>query len=180
MPTIIAEPIDTRRLDLVPLAENHADALVDVLSDPALHTFIGGQPDTLDELRARYRRVLAGAPEPGVHWCNWVAYWHGDDQPIGTLQASITERPDGLLAEIAGVVGTAWQSNGVAREMAQALIKWMKGHRVRRVTAHIHPDHGASSAVVIAAGLRPTLLRVNGEVEWELWLDADDPARQES
>ena len=45
-----------------------------MLSDPALHTFIGGAPDTGTELRSRYERLVAGSPDPGVAWCNWVLH----------------------------------------------------------------------------------------------------------
>lgn len=40
------EPIVTRRLDLLPLREAHAEEMAGVLADPALYTHIGGVPPT--------------------------------------------------------------------------------------------------------------------------------------
>jgi hypothetical protein len=37
---------------------------------------------------------------------------------------------------------------------------------VRRVVAHVHPDHVASQRVAAALGLRPTPVVVDCEVEW--------------
>jgi RimJ/RimL family protein N-acetyltransferase len=37
---------------------------------------------------------------------------------------------------------------------------------VRRFTAHVHPDHGASSAVARALGFSPSDVVVDGEIRW--------------
>lgn len=168
MAAFTAAPLVTRRLWLEPLREEHAELLLPVLSDPRLHAFIGGRPDTLAELRARYRRMLAGAPDPRVSWCNWAARWRADGQPVATLQATISQAATPCTGEIAYLVGTAWQGRGIAREMGSALIGWLAAGGVGRVIAHIHPEHAASAAVATALGLRPTPVRVDGEVEWEL------------
>ena len=168
MTRISPEAFETQRLWLEPLTEGHADQLAEVLSDQALHAFIGGRPDTLEELRARYRRITAGSPDPQVSWCNWAVLLKPGRQPIGTLQATITDRGGELAGEIAFVVGTAWQKRGMAREMARGLVGWMSARGVTRIIAHVHPDHTASSAVVAALGMVATPVRVDGEVEWEL------------
>jgi RimJ/RimL family protein N-acetyltransferase len=163
-PDLTGERIETARLRLEPLTVEHADVLHAVLDDPALHAFIGGCPETPAELRARYRRWAAGSPDPRTSWCNWAAFTHDGHEPVGTCQATVT---DGLTGEIAYVVGTAWQRRGLAREMACGLVGWLGAHGVRRVIAHVHPDHHASAAVAASAGLTPTPVRVDGEVEWE-------------
>ena len=35
-----------------------------VLGDPALHTFIGGTPETPEGLLSRYERLVAGPSDP--------------------------------------------------------------------------------------------------------------------
>ncbi len=35
-----------------------------MLGGPALYTYIGGIPDTLQKLRSRYQRLCAGSPDP--------------------------------------------------------------------------------------------------------------------
>jgi hypothetical protein len=71
--TITAQGINSGRLDLLPLRVEHAEEMAAVLSDPALHTFIGGTPDTPQALRSRYQRMTAGSPDPAVSWLNWVS-----------------------------------------------------------------------------------------------------------
>lgn len=152
----------TRRLRLLPLRVAHAEEMAVVLSDPALHTFIGGTPATVEALRARYARMIAGSPEPEVSWCNWVIQLDG--HLVGTVQATIG--PDD--AEIAWVVGTPWQGQGIAKEAAAALKAWLFEQDVQVITAYIHPDHQASAAVAAAVGLAPTDLTHDGETLWRL------------
>jgi RimJ/RimL family protein N-acetyltransferase len=73
---------------------------------------------------------------------------------VGMLQAAFSDR--GRAAEVAWAVGVAWQGQGIASEAARAVIGWLERRGVATITAHIHPDHHASAAVAIRAGLRPT------------------------
>ncbi|MEV7192378.1 GNAT family N-acetyltransferase [Streptomyces sp. NPDC093510] len=168
---MIASEFRTARLGWVPLRVGHADEMAAVLGDPALHRFIGGAPDDVDALRARYRRMLAGSPDPGVSWCNWVLRLREGDRPglVGTVQATVAS--DGP-AEIAWVVGTPWQGRGFASEAARGLVDWLAGQGVRTVVAHVHPSHAASAAVARAAGLAATDEVQDGEIRWELRLRA--------
>ncbi|MEU4349103.1 GNAT family N-acetyltransferase [Streptomyces sp. NPDC023838] len=150
------------RTELEPLRVEHAEEMARVLGDPALHRFIGGAPDTAERLRARYARMTAGSPDPGVRWLNWVVRLREEDRLVGTVQATV----EGGTAEIAWVVGTPWQGRGLAREAARALVDGLRAHGVRDFVAHIHPDHTASAAVARAAGLAPTGERQDGEVRW--------------
>ena len=52
-----AEPIETARLMLEPLRVDHAGEMREVLGDPALYAYTGGNPPSLDELRTRYAGV---------------------------------------------------------------------------------------------------------------------------
>lgn len=165
--TLAARAIATARLDLLPLRVEHAEEMAGVLADPALHAFIGGVPDTPGELRSRYARVTAGSPDPAVSWLNWVIRVREEDRLAGTVQATVGPSGDGALtAEIAWVVGTAWQGRGIATEAARGLVDWLGQQPVRAVVAHIHPDHKASAAVAAAAGLVPTGEWRDGEVRW--------------
>ncbi|MET9930596.1 MULTISPECIES: GNAT family N-acetyltransferase [unclassified Streptomyces] len=158
--------VRTGRLDLVPLAVAHAGEMAEALADPALHAFIGGAPLSPPELRARYERLTAGSPDPAVTWLNWVVRLRSEDRLTGTVQATVTD--GGRVAEVAWVVGTAWQGRGIAREAAGSLVGLLAARGVRTVVAHVHPDHTASAAVARAAGLVPTDRIEDGEVRWEL------------
>jgi RimJ/RimL family protein N-acetyltransferase len=171
-----AEPVGTSRLTLLPLRPGHAGEMAGVLADPALHAFIGGAPLAPQELRARYERLAAGSPDPAVSWCNWVIQLREPGCLAGTVQATIASGPL-LTAEVAWVVGTPWQGQGIATEAARALVGWLAQHHVRAVIAHIHPGHVASAAVAAAAGLRPTGFWQEGERRWHLVLPPQE--RQE-
>ncbi|MET7985496.1 GNAT family N-acetyltransferase [Streptomyces sp. NPDC005281] len=159
------EPSATARLELLPLRVEHAGEMAGVLSDPALHAFIGGAPHTPEALRARYERLVAGSPDPGVLWCNWVLRERTTGSLVGTVQATVSAG----TAEVAWVVGTPWQGRGYATEAARSLV----GHMLaafpgRTVVAHVHPAHHASAAVAATAGLTATGELQDGEVRWEL------------
>jgi RimJ/RimL family protein N-acetyltransferase len=173
MTTVTPGPIGTARLRLLPAGPGHADEMAGVLADPALYAFTGGAPLSPGALRERYQRLAAGAPEQGVTWGNWVIQVRRTGQLAGYVQATITagERgPAGLrapVAEVAWVVGTAWQGQGLATEAARALAGWLAGHGVATIVAHIHPDHHASAAVAMAVGLVPSGGWHDGERRWQ-------------
>ncbi|MFE7777056.1 GNAT family N-acetyltransferase [Streptomyces sp. NPDC057445] len=154
-------------MDLLPLLTGHAEEMAQALSDPALHTFIGGTPDTSQQLRARYRRLETGSPDPAVSWCNWVVGLREEACLVGTVQATVHRSADGLEAELAWVVGTPWQGRGIAREAALGTVAWLARQSVHTLVAHIHPDHRASASVAAACGLAPTDRWDGGEVRWQ-------------
>jgi RimJ/RimL family protein N-acetyltransferase len=157
-----AETIGTRRLTLLPLEPSHAEEMAEVLADPRLHEFIGGVPLSADRLRVRYERLVAGPEDLGVVWCNWVVRLDSADRLTGTVQATVV----GERAEVAWVVGTAWQGQGIAKEAARGLVGWLHRQGVTAVVAHVHPEHLASAAVAAAVGLAPTAERQDGEIRW--------------
>lgn len=154
--------ITTERLTLLPLRVEYAVPMAEVLSDPALYTFTGGEPPTVAGLEARYRRQLAGPDREDEQWLNWVVRYDGN--LIGYVQATVT----GGTAEIAWVIGTAWQGRGFAKEAAQGLVTWLRAGNARRIVAHVDPDHTASAAVAAAIGLARTDVLEDGEYLWSL------------
>ncbi|MFD5131746.1 GNAT family N-acetyltransferase [Streptomyces olindensis] len=166
MSTLVAQAIGTGRLDLLPLRVEHAEEMAAVLSDPALHTFIGGTPDTPQALRSRYRRMTEGSPDPAVSWLNWVIRLRDEACLTGTVQATVSRSAHHAMAEIAWVVGPPWQGRGIATEAARGLVDWLGRQAVHTVIAHIHPEHRASAAVATAAGLSPTDAWHEGEIRW--------------
>ncbi|WP_235980939.1 GNAT family N-acetyltransferase, partial [Streptomyces albidus (ex Kaewkla and Franco 2022)] len=127
------EVIATERLLVLPLRPEHADEMAAVLSGPELYTFIGGAQPELPELRSRYERWASGSPDPDVSWCNWVLQSRGDGRLTGTVQATVTHRAAGDVAEIAWVVGTGWQGRGFATEAARGLVSWLRRRSVREI-----------------------------------------------
>jgi RimJ/RimL family protein N-acetyltransferase len=159
------EAIRSDRLELRPLSVADAVEMSEVLADTQLYEFIGGGPPAPEELRDRYRRLVAGRSADGrEEWRNWIVRTRSDGRAIGTVQATITG--DRQRASIAWVIGVRWQGQGFATEAARALIGWLDGQRVRSITATIHPDHAASAAVAARAGLVQTDELVDGERVW--------------
>jgi RimJ/RimL family protein N-acetyltransferase len=165
---IAAQVVHSSRLDLEPLRPEHADEMAPLLDDVGLHEFIGGEPASLDDLRARYTRQAVGrSPDGSQRWLNWVVRVRDGGSAVGTTQATVTE-PDGVsTAEVAWVVARAHQGKGYAVESARAMVEWLHEQSVEVVVAHVHPEHQASMAVARAIGLAPTDVVVDGEVRWE-------------
>ncbi len=168
--TLTAEPVESDRLILEPLRLEHADELAPVLNDPELHRFIGGDPPTPTELRARFERQLTGhSPDERDRWLNWVVRERATARALGTVQATVRSgrHANGPVAELAWVIGTAHQGNGFAKEAAAAMARWLQHQGIHTLRAHIHPDHGASIRVAQAIGLEPTGTIVDGELRWQ-------------
>jgi RimJ/RimL family protein N-acetyltransferase len=159
------EPIATSRLDLVPLAPDDAEEMVGLLASDELYSFIGGSPPSLDELRDRYTWQSIGRSADGSEsWHNWIVRPRLDGQAVGFVQATI--RDDGQQAEIAWVVGLAWQGRGYATEASLAMVRWLESRGVTRITANIQRDHVASETVAQRIGLQRTDSLVDGEHVW--------------
>jgi RimJ/RimL family protein N-acetyltransferase len=156
--------IETERLRLVPQTPADADEMASVLADPALYAFTGGEPPTADALRARYERQAAGASPGGTEvWANWIVRRGEDGAAVGYVQATI----DAAGADLAWVVGTAWQDRGYAGEAAGALAAFLRGAGVAPLTAHIRPRHEAAERVAARLGLRRSgEVDADGEVVW--------------
>jgi RimJ/RimL family protein N-acetyltransferase len=149
---------------LSPIARADLDQLFRVLNDPALHTFIGGEPRTREDLGAWIEAVADGGPsDGGERWLNWVVRRRDDDEVVGTVQATVV----GDEASIAWVIGTAFQGHGYAKEAAAGMVSWLRAKaRVVRMRAAVHPEHLASQAVARSLGLEPTDEVDDGEIVW--------------
>ena len=161
-------PLGTTRLALEPLAPGHASEMVTVLAPPELYAVTGGEPPTAQELRARYERQSRGrSPTGDAGWLNWVLRTRADARAVGTVQATVTRRDPGLVADLAWLVTPSAQRRGLAVEATGAVLEWLHGQEVRVVRAMIAPGHEASARVARQLGLSPTPAVVDGEVVWE-------------
>ncbi len=155
-------PDDPPAVVLDPLRVEDAEEMAVVLADPTLHDHTGGTPPTADELRARYAAQLRGPADGGTRWLNRVI--RVDGAAAGYVQATVDRRT--ATAEVAWVVGVAWQGRGVATAAARLLVAELTEDGVTRLLAHVHPGHLASQGVARTLGLHPTDRTLDGEVEW--------------
>jgi RimJ/RimL family protein N-acetyltransferase len=155
------------RLILEPLRVGHAAEMAIVLAAPELYRFTGGRPPTIEELRGRYARQVAGrSPGGTAGWRNWVIRTRADGTAVGFVQATLTGSGATLSAALAWTVGAAHQRRGYAREATAAAVALLGEEGVGVFTAHIAPGHAASAAVARSLGLAPTGQVEGGEVLW--------------
>lgn len=163
--TVSPGDLATERLLLEALRADHADEMATVLADPALYRFTGGDPPTPEALRAQYALQARGlAPDGTEIWHNWVVRLRADGTAIGFVQATVTD--GGRAADIAWVIGTAWQGRGYATEAADAMIDRLVAGGVRTITAHVQPENEASIGVAGRLGLHDTGRVEDGERVW--------------
>ncbi|MGH3905400.1 MAG: GNAT family N-acetyltransferase [Pseudonocardiaceae bacterium] len=159
--------ITTSRTVLTPITVADAEDMAGVLAGPELYTFIGGQPPSAEQLRARYAKLVVGHSEDGTQdWYNWVVRTQVEGRAVGTVQATVMS--EGTRAEIAWIIGLPWQGQGYGSEAARAVVLWLTEGGIGYVTAHVHPEHPASAAVARRAGLSATDAIYDGERRWAL------------
>jgi RimJ/RimL family protein N-acetyltransferase len=136
------------RLVFEPLGHEHADGLFAALADPAVSQFLTA-PDvtTLEALHARIER-LAHAPV-GQTWLNFVM--RRDGVIIGRLEATCY---DGW-AEIAYLVGPAYQRQGYGREGVRWLLDRLRERDIDEVWAAVLPGNARSIRLLDALGFAP-------------------------
>lgn len=153
----------TDRLVLSPLKPADAHEMVAVLEDPILYEFIGGRPPSLEELESQYRAQVAGPAAKDQMWHNWILRLIPSPIAVGFVQATVI----GNSSDIAWLIGTDWQGQGLAAEAVIEMCRWLIAIGTERLTAHIHPDHLVSGRVAAAAGLQPTgEIDDDGEIVW--------------
>jgi RimJ/RimL family protein N-acetyltransferase len=160
----------TPRLLLEPLRVEHADEMVHLLADRALYAFYDDEASpTLDELRERYARQARGVSADGTQeWHNWILRLRSSGTAAGFVQATVTRDHVGAeTVELAWVVGSAYQRQGLAVEAAAAVRDALRGFGTT-VIAHIAPGHSASESVARRLGLAPTDDMHEGETRWQL------------
>ena len=158
--------LQTRRLILRPMVRDDAADLFGLLRDPAMYRFTeSAPPASVDELREKIRlREVRRSPEGDELWLNWTLRLRSSAQAIGYVQATVVER----RADLAWVVGSAFQNRGYATEAGRCVAGWIGEHmEVSELRAAIHPGHAASRRVAARIGLRASgELTDEGEEMW--------------
>jgi RimJ/RimL family protein N-acetyltransferase len=163
-----SEPITTARVLLEPLSVGHAPSMVNVLAEPSLCEYTGGEASSLEVLEHRYSTQTVGQSADGSRrWLNWVLDLRDLGRPLVYVQATVEDDWSRLVADIAWVVSPVWRGNGIASEATRAMVDWLRSKGVQSLTAHIHPDHEASMRVAQNQGLHATSSKKDGETRWK-------------
>jgi [ribosomal protein S5]-alanine N-acetyltransferase len=141
-------------ITLEPLVVGHADAMYEVLKDPALYRFLDYEPPpSVDHLRTVYEKLQARRSSDGTQiWLNWVARLC-DDELIGYVQATIEASGDAWT----GVVfASVHRGKGHATRAAGAMIEHLEAaYAVKRFLATIEMDNEPSLRLFARLGFRP-------------------------
>lgn len=135
-----------------------------MLSDAALYEYTNETPpESLGALRLRYTNLESRRSPDGTQaWLNWVLVEKATGISIGYIQATV----DSKSADVAWVVGTAWQGRGFATEAARSLLVWLRRAGVRTARANINKMHIASQRVAANIGFSRTDQMIDGEDVW--------------
>jgi len=145
----------TRRIQLIPLADEHLELELELDSDPEVLRYLSSRARTRAEVEAAHRRRRAVASRiPGLgFWVGFVGgrfvgWWilqppDGSDQPYGPDQADLGYR---LLRR--------WWRQGLAREGARELLRYgFEERRLRRIFAQTLAVNAPSRGVMASLGL---------------------------
>jgi RimJ/RimL family protein N-acetyltransferase len=151
----VTQALATSRLDLEPLSESHAEALVEPFLDARVWTFLPQlRPADREAVRARFRRWLAPPPPEmpeALAFQNWVGVQRATRHIVGTFQATIVR--DGS-ATIGYIVFPKHQRRGYAVEAMASVCDHLRNeHAIRRIVADMDRRNAASVAVAQRLGM---------------------------
>jgi RimJ/RimL family protein N-acetyltransferase len=141
----------TDRLEIEPLAVEHAVQLHAAFDHPEVERFLHGtHVTTLDAMRARIVHLIAGPPpdRTGERWWNFAVWLRAERSIIGQLEATIY----GDWAEIAYVFGPRWWGRGLASEATRWLVGHLTEHGIAELWAAVHPANLASRRLLARVG----------------------------
>lgn len=138
---------------LEPLAEAHAEALFEVLSDPAIYAFEGGPPPSVAALANGIRRKLAGvSPDGREVWLNWVVR-RPDGRLAGYVQATVF--PSGT-AQVGYEFASAHWRQGIGSAAVGAVLQELaRAHAVHTVVAVLKAANFRSLGLLAKLGFAP-------------------------
>lgn len=152
------QPLQTSRLSLVPLTDEHLDDEVLIDADPDVMTYVGGRPRTPAEVEESHRqRMHRGHQVDGLgFWAGltrtqtgapaFVGWWvlgppHGPDQPDWRTSPGV--------AELGYRLRSAHWRQGLATEGARELLRHgFEELGLRRVIAQTLADNAGSRGVM--------------------------------
>jgi len=171
----------TKRITLVPLADEHFEREVELDSDPEVMRYLSGRASTREEVAAGHRRRIAAAEKVdglgfwvGLVDNEFVGWWnlqpaHGPDQPDDPRVADLGYRllrsywAKGLASEGArGLVRYGFEDVGLARVIAQTLAVNARSRAVMERIGLTYVRAFPSSVTAPVEGVE------EGEVEYEV------------
>lgn len=144
--------LDTPRLILEPVVEQHAKELWELFQDPELNHFVPHEVPSLEQQRERTVRWAKGrSPDGAEVWLNWAARYRESGKVVAHFQAGIK---DPGVATIGYLVSRAFQRQGIATEGLAAVFESLRDRfDVREVKAWADSRNIASHRVATKLGM---------------------------
>ena len=145
--------LETPRLLLRPLADEHLPGLHAINGDPAVMTYIGnGAALSLLQSQIMITTVQQRWAEHGMSW--WALLRRDDGAMVGAAALQPLEARLGAVLEIGWRLPRSCWGLGYATEAAQAAVDHARRIGQRQVVAVARPGNAASIAVMRRLGMR--------------------------
>jgi RimJ/RimL family protein N-acetyltransferase len=140
-------------LVLEPQCAAHAEAMFDVLRDPAIYIYENEPPASLDALRARFLRLETRRSGDGAeHWLNWVVRLAGGPL-MGYVQATVRRDASALIAYV--FASAHWGRGYASRAVAAMIDELARNYGVQRLDAIAVRRNERSLRVLQRLGFAP-------------------------
>ena len=147
--------LSTKRLDLEPLNESHAEMLVEPFLDQRVWTYLPHlRPADSDAVRVRLQRWLSPPPPEmpeAIAFENWVGFERTTRTLVGTFQATIIRDASATIGYI--VLPGSWRHGYAVEAMTVVCDHLRDAHAIRRIRADMYRDNEGSAAVARRLGL---------------------------
>lgn len=163
--------LESERLTLEPLVEEHAALTFDLWQDEHLYTFIPFTPPAdVASLERRYR-MLSGrrSPDGTEEWLNWFVRERSSSAYVGLIQVTISS---GVSAYLAYFTFTPYWGRGYANEACRAALHFLFESGVQEIVAEIDTRNIASIRLIEKLGFTqvaytPGAAEIRGEMSDE-------------
>jgi [ribosomal protein S5]-alanine N-acetyltransferase len=152
--------LETTRLFLEPLCENHAELLFPALSDIKIYEFIPEDPPELEALRERYGGLqIRCSPKGDELWLNWAIRIKDSETYLGYVQATLTSDQRG---DFAYVLGSTFWKQGYATEACKRVLELLfESYGMTQINARVDTRNQASYRLIERLGFTRVAIHSN-------------------
>jgi len=145
--------LETPRLTLVPLSDEHLLGLAEINGDPEVMRYIGsGLPFSLAESQAMIERVKVRWREQGYSW--WAMLRKSDGLMVGGATLQPLAAVSGAEMEIGWRLRRDCWGQGYASEAAGRILEHAQERGITRLIAVAQPGNQASISVMRRIGMQ--------------------------
>lgn len=150
---VVMNTLHAGALVLEPQVERHAEAMFEVLSDPAIYEFENEPPGTVAALAQRYAKLESRTSPDGTEaWLNWVVRLPGGEL-AGFMQATVLA---GGRAYVAYQLASRHWRRGIASAALEAVLRELAAHHaVRDAFAVLKAANQRSLGLLTKLGFAP-------------------------